>query len=254
MSSDSENLAALLPSSAPTDSESVRTCLDTAQALWEKGELREAVRMLQRGAAAAEEAGDDDRALSIARRAADLSTHVSPPSVRPAGEGSPDSVRRLGPDAMTPAAPGVARRAESAPPQRPQSSAPPPAAQRAEPSFPPPIVQRAPSNAPGSAQRAPSNAPASVRSAANVAPAGVPARATDGSVPAAGTSSVQGTLSPSELVADGRALRVAVKRSAVDGALYVVRPLHGKPVAGAREALLVLSDPDPTFFADLPKA
>jgi hypothetical protein len=56
--------------------------------------------------------------------------------------------------------------------------------------------------------------------------------------------------SQNELIAQGRAVRVAVKRSAVDGALYVVRPLVGRPAAGAREALLVLSEPDPAFFSN----
>jgi hypothetical protein len=44
-------------------------------------------------------------------------------------------------------------------------------------------------------------------------------------------------------------VRVAVKRSAIDGSLYVVRPLGGKPAAGAREALLILSEPDQSFFS-----
>jgi hypothetical protein len=186
MSQTPEELANLLPSAAPTDSESVRTCLDTAQALWKKGELRDAVRSLQRGAAAAEEAGDDDRALSIARRAAELSTQVAPPS--PEGS-NPPSVRR-----PAGSVPPAARRVSSGPPPRPQSSP------------------------------APSAQPAALAAAA--------------------------LASQNEMIAQGRAVRVAVKRSALDGALYVVRPLGEKVATGAREALLILSEPDPAFFSN----
>src|SRR5688500_10548637 len=178
MSQTPEELAELLPSAAPTDSETVRTCLDTAQALWKKGELKEAVRSLQRGAAAAEEAGDDDRALSIARRAAELSTQVAPPS--PEGS-NPPSVRR-----PAGSVPPAARRVSSSPPPRPQSSVPAPFAQ-----------------------------PAALAAAA--------------------------LASQNEMIAQGRAVRVAVKRSALDGELYVVRPLGEKLATGAREGLLILS-------------
>lgn len=187
MSQTTEAFQESVPFAAPTDSESVRTCLDAAQALWKKGEHREAVRWLQRGAAAAEEAGDDDRALSIARRAADLASRVGPPSQR-----APDS----------------------ADPSRTHSSAPPPS------------VQPAAQAAAQAAARAAAQAAAARPSAAPVVVA-----------------------SQSELIAQGRAVRVAVKRSALDDALYVVRPLGAKLGAGAREALLILSEPDPTFFA-----
>jgi hypothetical protein len=193
MSQTPEELAELLPSAAPTDSESVRACLDTAQALWKKGELREAVRSLQRGAAAAEEAGDDDRALSIARRAAELSTQVWPPSQRPADGSNPPSVRRPAGSV----APAAARVPSSTPP-RPQPSLPVPAQ------------------------------PAALAAAA--------------------------LASQNEMIAQGRAVRVAVKRSALDGALYVVRPLGKKVPTGAREALLILSEADPTFFSNAGKA
>jgi hypothetical protein len=51
------------------------------------------------------------------------------------------------------------------------------------------------------------------------------------------------------LIASGRAVRVLVKRSARDEALYVVRrAASGKPVLDAREAVLVLLEPDAEFF------
>jgi hypothetical protein len=57
-------------------------------------------------------------------------------------------------------------------------------------------------------------------------------------------------LSHDELIAQGRAMRVAIKRSALDGGLYVVRPLGGKLGLGAREALLILPEPDPAFLSE----
>jgi hypothetical protein len=51
------------------------------------------------------------------------------------------------------------------------------------------------------------------------------------------------------LVAQGRAVRVSVKRSARDDGLYVVRRIPAGKVlpAGSREAILVLPEADPEF-------
>lgn len=51
------------------------------------------------------------------------------------------------------------------------------------------------------------------------------------------------------LLAQGRAVRVSVKRSARDDSLYVIRKIvAGKPLPhGAREAILVLPEVDPEF-------
>jgi hypothetical protein len=199
MSQTSEAPTDLLPTTAPTDSEKVTSCLDAARALWLKGDQREAIRWLRRGATAAEEAGDDERALSIARSAADLAAqfgHVSTHPPRPDST-APES-RKLPPEAVTPQTPSVRR-------------------------TPPPVPQRSHSSAPPSASGAASAQP-SQRGAAILA-------------------------AQNELIAQGRAVRVAVKRSALDGALYVVRPIAGRPSAGAREALLVLAEPDPAFFS-----
>jgi hypothetical protein len=206
MSQTSEALATLLPTSTQTDSESVASCLDTARALWAKGDSREAVRWLQRGAAAAEEAGDDERALAIARSAADLSAQLGPVSVRPPRPDStaPES-RRGGPEAVTPQTPSVRR-------------------------TPPPVPNRGHSSAP------PTSPSPSVAPLSQVPQSYAPLLA-----------------SQNELIAQGRAVRVAVKRSAIDGALYVVRPLAGRPAAGAREALLILAEPDPAFFSNQSK-
>jgi hypothetical protein len=81
-----------------------------------------------------------------------------------------------------------------------------------------------------------------------------PARAQSSAPPpkpgaAAAARAAASSPSDDELVAQGRAVRVAVKRSALDGALYVVRPLGERVPTGARAALLILSEPDPAFFA-----
>jgi Cdc6-like AAA superfamily ATPase len=55
----------------------------------------------------------------------------------------------------------------------------------------------------------------------------------------------------SALLDSGRAVRVLVKRSARDEELYVVRrPVDGKPVYDAREAVIVLLEPDAHFFGN----
>src|SRR5262245_44826962 len=84
--------APTIPPVLESDSESVATSLETAQALGENGDLKEALRWLRRAADAAEQAGDDMRALTLARAAADLTSRVGgaskPPPLPPA---SPES-------------------------------------------------------------------------------------------------------------------------------------------------------------------
>lgn len=221
------------PTASPSDGDGVRDNLETAKALWDKGDQKEAVRWLQRAATAAEEIGDDARSLSLARHAADLSAQVAPLSTR-----SPDEVPRR-PAGESGAPPGV-RRITSAPPPRPSASAPAPSVA--------PVAASSPV-ATGSpvATSSPSAAPAKPNSSV---PPPVPSRASSSAFP----PPASGLPSPNELIAQGRAVRVAVKRSAIDGSLYVVRPLGGKPAAGAREALLILSEPDHAFFSDPAKA
>src|SRR5688572_5479203 len=72
-----------IPPALESDSEQVALSLETAQALGENGDLREALRWLRRAADAAEQAGDDMRALTLARAAADLTTRVGGVSVPP---------------------------------------------------------------------------------------------------------------------------------------------------------------------------
>src|SRR5688500_163043 len=76
------------PVSTAQDDEQVTTALDTASALWTRGDAREALRWLRRAAEMAGEAGDDWRAVQLARAAADLSSELQiPPSLVPASPG-----------------------------------------------------------------------------------------------------------------------------------------------------------------------
>ncbi len=76
------------PVSTEQDDEQVTTALDTASALWTRGDAREALRWLRRAAEMAGEAGDDWRAVQLARAAADLSSELQiPPTLVPASPG-----------------------------------------------------------------------------------------------------------------------------------------------------------------------
>lgn len=83
-----------IPEPEPTDSSKVASCLETAQELWTNGQMREAVRWIQRGADAAEEDGNDMRALALARLGAELTAQMK-------GSGSP------APKAPSPPRPGA---------------------------------------------------------------------------------------------------------------------------------------------------
>jgi hypothetical protein len=73
------------PSPEPGDPEQVAVALETASALWSRGDAREALRWLRRAAETAGDAGADIRAVTLARSAADLTTRLQvPPSVPPA--------------------------------------------------------------------------------------------------------------------------------------------------------------------------
>ncbi|MDB5213441.1 MAG: putative type pilus assembly FimV-related transrane protein [Myxococcaceae bacterium] len=71
-----------IPPSKDTDAEDVAWGLQTAEALWKRGERIDAIVWLRRAAQAAGEAADDDRALELARSAAELSDWMA---TQPAG-------------------------------------------------------------------------------------------------------------------------------------------------------------------------
>jgi hypothetical protein len=76
----------LTPRPDVSDSDDVLLALETARALETQGELREAARWLRRAADEAEQQGNDERVLALARAAADLTTAIgsSPPMGEPA--------------------------------------------------------------------------------------------------------------------------------------------------------------------------
>jgi hypothetical protein len=72
------------PSPSSSDADAVVLALETAGAMWAKGDAREALRWLRRAAESAGEAGDDLRAVTLARAAADLTAELQiPPSMPP---------------------------------------------------------------------------------------------------------------------------------------------------------------------------
>lgn len=76
-----------IPPVLDTDAEDVAWALQTAEALWKRNERVDAIVWLRRAAQAAGEAEDDDRALTLARDAAELAEWIAhnPQEPQPAG-------------------------------------------------------------------------------------------------------------------------------------------------------------------------
>ncbi|CAN5914641.1 hypothetical protein BH11MYX4_BH11MYX4_51050 [soil metagenome] len=72
-----------IPPAKDTDAEDVVWGLQTAETLWKRGERIDAVVWLRRAAQAAGEAADDDRALELARSAAELSDWMATGTSQP---------------------------------------------------------------------------------------------------------------------------------------------------------------------------
>lgn len=128
-----------LPAVEPTDASDTRWALQTALHLWNQGERRESLQWVRRAAEAAAEAGQDDRALRLAKMGAELrgvleiprTLPPSPPAEAPAPVVAPapavPSVSAAVAPAMAPAVPLSAPRPVSVPPSAtPSSSIPPP--------------------------------------------------------------------------------------------------------------------------------
>jgi hypothetical protein len=77
------DLSPNLPRAEAGDAAEVALALETARSLWSKGHGLESVRWIQRAAENAESTGDDLRAVSLARAAADLRAEVSVASEPP---------------------------------------------------------------------------------------------------------------------------------------------------------------------------
>lgn len=278
---DEQAIVKLVPGTQASDADGVKMSLEAARALAMSGEPEEALRLVRRAAESAEQAGDDLRSIQLARAAADIANEVervkkggteasasgddghkkplpSPPSRPPKSGATPPPlpVASAGAAPHAPAPPSA--RSSQLPPapsgkSSPQAAPPPQEVAADEPHASPLAHAEAPSehaeaHAPRSSPKAPvepSHADAAERPAA--APKKVEPR------PAPATAAHVALVAPpgmNELVSQGRAVRVLVKRSARDESLYIVRPHSTAHVpVGAREAFLVLGDADPDFLA-----
>lgn len=238
------------PSAAEGDSGRLILVLQTASALWRQGDPVEALRWLRRAAETAEEEGDDDRALALARTAAEIRDRTGINS--------------------TPAPPPAA---SSAPPRRPSLPAPPlrvvPLAPRPEldtfdeetprPSLPPPVFVTTPAPSPSSdpvsgrplqsgpprpsprTSRPPPPSSKPPPRSSRHSPPPAPPRAPS-SIPPSRGSGAGATHPEVEISASARAaLRVSVMILSAPSKTLLVRVLdEGEAVSsGCREALLV---------------
>ena len=78
-----------IPHALDSDAEDVAWALQTAEALWKRNERVDAIVWLRRAAQAAGEANDDDRALSLARGAAELAEWIATNPGAGAGRSAP---------------------------------------------------------------------------------------------------------------------------------------------------------------------
>jgi hypothetical protein len=216
-----------VPASQSDDPSEVVEALDVARALWDKGERNDAIRWVRRAVEAADQAGNTLRMASLARAAADLeqASHPPPPVARPSKPPPPLPAKARGasvPPAPPPAPPSApaartATRIDPAPPASMPRSAtlidaapPPPPA--------PPAVAAPPARTVAQQARSVPQpvAPPAPQAAAHAAPQPAPETR----------------------------LRVSVRKSARDPALFVVRPLPDgqAPPPGTREAYLVMPD------------
>lgn len=223
---DEQAMVKLIPGTVESDAEGVKMGLDAARALVMGGEPEEALRLVRRAADAAEQAGDDMRSITLARAAADMANEI-------------ERVKK-GADASGDEAPSSKKL--PSPPSR--KSVPTPSSKSSPQAAPPP---EAALDAP-----APSAAPQADAPSDPVEPAERPAPAPKKLEPRPAPAAASAAAPPgmSELLSQGRAVRVLVKRSARDESLYIVRPHSTAHVpVGAREAFLVLGDADPDFLA-----
>jgi hypothetical protein len=251
--------SAAIPPPQADDPDDVATALETANALWGIGDKQEGIRWLRRAADAAERAGDDLRAVGLARTAADLASELH--SEATAAEGPAEA-------ALPHSEPAVRRVSRPPPPPPPPPSArashPPPLPSVPATSHPPPLPS-APATSPAPSSPSPALRPPPAPSASGSS-AGPPptasrrppppsALARPRSIPPPPEEPAAGPRPAKALAASGaaeseegpdvwHALRVSIKRSARDPSLFVLRRLEdGKETPpGTRAALIVVMD------------
>jgi hypothetical protein len=251
-----------IPEPLDSDPSDVAVALEAGRALWDNGDTREALRWFSRAADAAEEAGDDMRALKLARAIAELRDELqlysmlppapaaaAPKAVEPAPAPAPPPApapaeTRPALEARPAATPSTNDRAPEAEPSDRAALAPSAPASASKPAAPTskqtgatPSAEAGPAAAeakpPGIAAKAP---PAEVR----------PAQAPEKAQPAAAAKQPKGDNGRPATArgpAEG-ALHVAVKTSVRDPNLLLVRILpKGTPAPpGTHEAFLSAAD------------
>jgi hypothetical protein len=265
------------PAPQPGDSDDVVLALETARVLFLSGEVEEAVRRLRRAAEAAEQGGDDLRAVALARAAADLTTAAEASAeARPAQGAAPAGQRSLPPprgpqgpssvapgrparqagtgrSSMPPPLPPSARRAaaseskaETAEPETAASSPPAVQAPAAPVSISPrSISSRSPSAAAAGDEGAKpleSRRPPKTEESKRASVSAAPARERTTSVAPSGDKAPKVVVGGPDLA---NAIRVAIKPSLRDERLLMMRLLNQgeEPGPGYRPALVVMLEP-----------
>ena len=214
------------PAAKPDDVEDVSWALSTAEANWNRGDHADAIKWIRRAAEAAAEAEADDRALELAKAAADLASLIVQP-VESKVEGTPQMPQSNSPTAHKPSAPPPAMgKGPSRPPSGKHASAPPHAMITTPRSVPPPKTTGSGPPAPQSAK-----APAGARAVA-------PQASLPKVVPASRAGERRAGRKSAHNLADEAAresARVAMPGE-VDGDPEVTRALPGKRASGTNEA------------------
>jgi len=262
-------IAASLPNPDPSDPSDVAVAIEAARALWENGDTTEALRWFSRAAEAAEQAGNDRRALELARTVAELrdglgsaqastppkSKSVAPPPApsarRPSLPPTPPSMRPRPPEASSKSAPPPPSM-RPRPPEAIPKSAPPPSIR---PQSPEPAPAKAAASAPSTSPKPPSSLPPPLPGASASAkpapespraprdggpakPAPSPERPPPEKAPIAAAAAPAPKPKAAASSEDG--VRVSVKPSVRDPQLLIVRILRkGQAVpSGCHEAFL----------------
>lgn len=261
-----------IPSPQPGDSEDVELALETAQRMYTNKDLPEALKWLRRAANFADEAGDDLRQLQLARLAADLAAVVdagpqvitSAPSLPPTTKSSAPSRLPQPPSKHPPPAPS-GRPSVAPTPSAPASASspvasggPPPLTGSSSSKLKPAPIGQGPTQSTSDSQPPPA---AKATATTSIKPKPSESAATSTPVPVAAASKPAVSVAPTsagaikversasgtppaaafgEVKAQG-SVRVAVRVSARDENLYIVRPLaQGQKLPpGSREARLV---------------
>jgi len=215
------NVIPLLPGPDPNDSDDVTVALQTARALQKKGDLEESLRWLRRAAEAAEQEGNDRRAVALARAAADMTSWIGTSEKTPP---APHSSQVL-----------VADKPAASPPLPPVTKS----------SGPPPLPEWALRAVRASAVPPSSSLPLPLRKAAASPSSSIeatPSEARSSSLPAPKPAAPSDV---AKLIAEGPALRVSIKRSVRDPNLLIVRKLAAGMASppGTTEGYIVLTDP-----------